>query len=106
MAYGRPGSTLVEELNRLAFGGTLPPKTEWLDDEGAANKLAGTIVRKFGEKHSNLFTLSPVNEAKKKRWRRVVVVLYSLLFLEPFLQQQTSLQMFYPESSQPFLHCY
>jgi hypothetical protein len=43
MAYGRPGSTLVEELNRLAFGGTLPPKTQWLDDEGAANKLAGTI---------------------------------------------------------------
>lgn len=43
MAYGRPGSTLVEELNRLAFGGTLPPKTEWLDDEGAANKLAGTV---------------------------------------------------------------
>jgi len=43
MAYGRPGSTLVEELNRLAFGGTLPPKTQWLDDEGAANKLAGTV---------------------------------------------------------------
>ena len=42
MATGRPGSTLVEELNRLAFGGTLPPKTQWLDDEGAANKLAGT----------------------------------------------------------------
>lgn len=43
MATGRPGSTLVEELNRLAFGGTLPPKTQWLDDEGAANKLAGTV---------------------------------------------------------------
>jgi hypothetical protein len=43
MAYGRAGSTLVEELNRLAFGGTLPAKTSWLDDEGAANKLAGTV---------------------------------------------------------------
>jgi len=43
MALGREGSTLIEELNRLAFGGTLPPKTEWLDDEGAANKLAGTV---------------------------------------------------------------
>lgn len=42
MATGRPGSTLVEELNRLANGGVLPPLTEWLDDEGAANKLAGT----------------------------------------------------------------
>jgi hypothetical protein len=42
MALGRQGSTLVEELNRLANGGTLPPKTQWLDDDGAANKLAGT----------------------------------------------------------------
>ena len=33
MALGREGSTLVEELNRLAFGGTLPAKTQWLDDK-------------------------------------------------------------------------
>jgi hypothetical protein len=39
--------------------------------ENEANKLAGTIVRKFGEKHSNLFTLSAVNEAKKKRKKTV-----------------------------------
>ena len=35
--------------------------------ENEANKLAGTIVRKFGEKHSDLFALPSVNEAKKKR---------------------------------------
>ena len=39
--------------------------------ENEANRLAGTIVRKFGEKHSNLFTLSSVNEAKKKRKKTV-----------------------------------
>jgi translation initiation factor 1 (eIF-1/SUI1) len=35
--------------------------------ENEANKLAGTIVRKFGEKHSGLFALSSVNEAKKRK---------------------------------------
>jgi Zn-dependent peptidase ImmA (M78 family) len=35
--------------------------------ENEANKVAGTIVRKFGEKHSGLFTLSSVNEAKKRK---------------------------------------
>jgi translation initiation factor 1 (eIF-1/SUI1) len=39
--------------------------------ENEANKLAGTIVRKFGEKHSNLFTLPSVNEAKRKRKKMI-----------------------------------
>jgi hypothetical protein len=39
--------------------------------ENKANKLAGTIVRKFGEKHPNLFTLPSVNEAKKKRKKTI-----------------------------------
>jgi hypothetical protein len=39
--------------------------------ENEANKLAGTIVRKFGEKHSNLFTLPSVNEARKKRKKTI-----------------------------------
>ena len=39
--------------------------------ENEANKLAGTIVRKFGEKHSNLFVLPSVNEARKKRRKNV-----------------------------------
>jgi len=39
--------------------------------ENEANKLAGTIVRKFGEKHSGLFTLTSVNEAKKKKKKTI-----------------------------------
>jgi hypothetical protein len=42
MAQGRVGTTLVAELNRLANGGTYPTMDKFLDDEGAANKLAGT----------------------------------------------------------------
>ena len=40
--------------------------------ENEANKLAGTIVRKFGEKHSGLFSLPSVNEAKKKKKRKTI----------------------------------
>ena len=39
--------------------------------ENEANKVAGTIVRKFGEKHSNLFTLPSINEAKKKKKKTI-----------------------------------
>jgi len=42
MATGRVGTTMVAELNRLANGGTYPTMDKFLDDEGAANKLAGT----------------------------------------------------------------
>ena len=40
--------------------------------ENEANKLAGTIVRKFGEKHSGLFQLPSVNEAKKRKRRNMI----------------------------------
>ncbi len=40
--------------------------------ENEANKLAGTIVRKFGAKHSSLFTLPSVNEAKKRKRRNMI----------------------------------
>ena len=39
---GTAGSTLCAELNRLANGGTYPAMTEFLDEQGAANKWAGT----------------------------------------------------------------
>jgi hypothetical protein len=39
--------------------------------ENEANRLAGTIVRKFGEKHSGFFTLPSVNEAKKKKKKTI-----------------------------------
>lgn len=39
--------------------------------ENEANKIAGTLVRKFGETHSNYFKLSAVTEAKKKRKKTI-----------------------------------
>lgn len=39
---GIAGSTLCSELNRLANGGTYPALTAYLDEQGAANKWAGT----------------------------------------------------------------
>ena len=39
--------------------------------ENEANKLAGTIVRKFGERHPDLFETSAVMEAKKKKKSRI-----------------------------------
>jgi len=35
--------------------------------ENEANRLAGTIVRKFGEKNPELFSLSSINEGKKRK---------------------------------------
>jgi hypothetical protein len=42
MPTGNAGSTLCAELNRLANGGTYPAMTAFLDEQGAANKWAGT----------------------------------------------------------------
>jgi hypothetical protein len=40
--YGNSGSTLADELNRLANGGTYPVITSYKDLAGAANAWAGT----------------------------------------------------------------
>lgn len=40
MSYGNPGSTLNDELNRLANGGTYPAIALYLDKAGAAQKWA------------------------------------------------------------------
>jgi hypothetical protein len=42
MPTGTAGSTFCAELNRLANGGTYPARTAFLEDQGAANKWAGT----------------------------------------------------------------
>lgn len=39
---GEEGSTLVDELNRLANGGTYPSRNAYLEEVGAANEWAGT----------------------------------------------------------------
>lgn len=40
MSYGYFGSTLNDELNRLANGGTYPPRANYLDQAAAARKWA------------------------------------------------------------------
>ena len=40
MSYGTPGSTLNDELNRLANGGTYPPISSYLDQGAAAQAWA------------------------------------------------------------------
>lgn len=40
--YGEPNSTLADELNRLANGGTYPPIEDYVDIAQAANLWAGT----------------------------------------------------------------
>ena len=40
MSYGRPGSTLNDELNRLANGGTYPAISNYLDQGAAAQAWA------------------------------------------------------------------
>lgn len=42
MPAGNPGSSLCAELNRIANGGTYPPMNEFLDEQGAANRINGT----------------------------------------------------------------
>jgi hypothetical protein len=42
MATGRAGSSLADELNRLANGGTYPAMTAYKVEQGAANAWAGT----------------------------------------------------------------
>jgi hypothetical protein len=41
--YGQPGSTFIDELNRLANGGEYPDRSIYLEEAGAANKWAGTF---------------------------------------------------------------
>lgn len=40
--YGRPGSTLRDELNRLANGGEYPLYSTYTDEDGAVNDWVGT----------------------------------------------------------------
>lgn len=42
MATGTSGSTFIDELNRIANGGTYPLRTSYLDAQGAANAINGS----------------------------------------------------------------
>ena len=39
--YGYPGSTILDEFNRLANGGNYPTYDKYLDIQGAVNKWTG-----------------------------------------------------------------
>lgn len=43
MTLGYFGSTLVDELNRLANGCTYPPRSQYLDESGAASAWAEAL---------------------------------------------------------------
>ena len=49
MSYGYPGSTLNDELNRLANGGTYPARSAYLDQAGAAKKWAAAKSVSLGK---------------------------------------------------------
>lgn len=48
MSYGIDGSTLNDELNRLANGGTYPPLQNYKDQAGAAQAWAATSSVNIG----------------------------------------------------------
>lgn len=48
MSYGYFGSTLVDELNRLANGGTYPAYSAYLDTAGAAQAWAAAKAVSLG----------------------------------------------------------
>lgn len=49
MSYGYDGSTLNDELNRLANGGTYPSYASYLDQAGAAQAWASAKSVTLGE---------------------------------------------------------
>ena len=49
MSYGTAGSTLNDELNRLANGGTYPAISAYKDQAGAAQAWAASIGQAIGK---------------------------------------------------------
>ena len=49
MSYGTYGSTLNDELNRLANGGTYPPRQDYKDQAGAAQAWAAAKGKTLGK---------------------------------------------------------
>jgi hypothetical protein len=48
VSYGYDGSTLNDELNRLANGGTYPPRQDYKDQAGAAQAWAAAKAVNLG----------------------------------------------------------
>ena len=54
MSYGTYGSTLNDELNRLANGGTYPPRQDYKDQAGAAQAWAAAKSVNLGGQITDL----------------------------------------------------
>lgn len=61
MSYGIDGSTLVDELNRLANGGTYPPRQNYLDTAGAAQAWAAARSVTLGSTTDTVGVLNYIN---------------------------------------------
>ena len=66
MSYGKFGSTLVDELNRLANGGTYPPRADYKDTAAAAKAWA---IRKgvvLGKVTDTVGVINYINNIKNR----------------------------------------
>lgn len=61
MSYGEFGSTLNDELNRLANGGTYPARSDYLDQAGAAQAWASVSSVDIGKITDLVGVLNYVN---------------------------------------------
>lgn len=61
MSYGVYGSTLNDELNRLANGGTYPARQDYLDQAAAARAWASVSSVDLGEITDLVGTLNYIN---------------------------------------------
>lgn len=61
MSYGKAGSTLNDELNRLANGGTYPAIEDYLDQAGAAQAWAAASSVSLGDVTDLVGVLNYIN---------------------------------------------
>ena len=61
MSYGDYGSTLNDELNRLANGGTYPARSNYKDQAGAAQAWAATSAVDLGSVTDLVGVLNYIN---------------------------------------------
>ena len=61
MSYGKFGSTLVDELNRLANGGTYPARQNYVDEALAARNWAAAKSVSLGKITDTVGVLNYIN---------------------------------------------
>ena len=67
MSYGIDGSTLNDELNRLANGGTYPPISSYLDQAGAAQAWAIRVDVPLGSTTDVVGVLNLIDNRQKPK---------------------------------------